>query len=297
MPRYQVGGLNEAMSDETTYLIKMLTVDEGSRGLRKRPYASAVAFCPTQVWMNSHYEKMNTVLDPSLSLYQAVGNGVEERIVESWKAHGKLLGAQVKLPNPPPSFKINVGGYMDMVGYDSRGVISVYEIKTTKTIPLEPKPNHFAQAMAYSCLGGFDSVYIIYVARGIQDWPNPTPLVKTFKVDVSKNLESFMQTIILSSYGMRKIEAPARPATFRQSKECFYCDFKDKCWNMDGFSFRSPKASMEDQIFAEKMAPELIALRPSFYAESLSNAKGGAPDYAIPLLDAELARINRSGKH
>lgn len=279
---------------ETGNVIKMLTMRERSFP-RKRPYASGAGFCSTQVWFHANREAGEYVLSPSLNLFQGIGSGVEDRIVEGFEAHKQLLGKQVKLPNPPPSFKIDVGGYIDLVAFDHNGDIAAYEVKTASSIPSEPKIAHFSQAMTYACLGGFDKVYIVYVARNVQNFPDPTPLVKAFLIDVEANLLEYMTTIVMSCYHMHDKKAPHRPAHFRKSRECQFCDFQAQCWGESGFEFKDFDGALEDRAAAERVAAELIELRPTFFGEALSNAKGGAPPYAIKALDERLAIIN-SGK-
>lgn len=276
---------------ETGHVIKALTLKEKSFP-RRRPYASGVGFCSTQTWFHANRPEGEYVLSPSLNLFQGVGNGVEDRIVEGFEAHKLLLGKQVKLPNPPPTYKIDVGGYIDLVALNSLGEVGAYEVKTCSSLPQEPKIAHFSQAMTYACLGGFDNVYIVYVARNVQNFPDPTPLVKVFSIDVQENVLEYMRRIVLSCHHMHDKTAPQRPAHFRKSKECLFCDFQAQCWNVTGFEFKDYSESLIDEGAAEKIALELIEQRPSFFATSLSNAKGGAPKYAIEIIDGVLGKIN-----
>ena len=165
----------------------------------------------------------------------------------------------------------------------------------TGAMPNEPKHAHWSQAMTYACLGGFDKVYIVYVSRSVQNFPDPTPLIKVFSIGVEENLLEHMTTIVQSCYGMHGDEAPLRPAAFRKSGECMFCDFKDKCWNSSDVKFKHPAQSQEDRAIAERVAIDLIALRPSFYAQAISNAKGGAEPHAVAKADEVLADINSGG--
>lgn len=279
---------------ETAHVVKMLTTNEMSRP-RRRPYASGVGFCPTQVWFHANRKEEAVTLSPALSLFQGIGNGVEERIVSGFDAHGRTIGKQVKLPNPPPSFKIDVGGYIDLVALDASDTVAAYEIKTTGSMPNEPKYAHWSQAMTYACLGGFDKVYVVYVSRSVQNFPDPTPLIKTFLIDVQDNLLEHMTTIVLSCRSMFGRETPPRPAHFRKSQECMFCDFKQKCWDSGSVVFKHPSVAFEERVAAERVAEELITLRQSFYAQAISNAKGGATPEQHAKANAVLQDINSGG--
>ena len=293
MPKMEMGKFakERGLSSETEHVIKMLTVMEKDRGLRKRPYASTIAYCPREAWMHANVLQGDKVLPPTLSLYQGIGNGVEERIVDSFEAHGNLLGKQVRMPNPPGTFKIESGGYIDMVALNGNGKVAAYEIKTASSLPSSPKGRHLAQAMAYGCLGGFDHVYVLYVERKVQNWPNPTPLVKAIELDVQALLPEYMTTIVLTGMAMHSHEAPMRPAHFRQSNECSYRPLVDGCWNQE-FRTRTPQASLQDRHAAERIAEELIAMRPQFYKDSLTNALPTCPTNVRYKLEAELKRVS-----
>ena len=84
-------------------------------------------------------------------------------------------------PKSPKSFGIDVGGFIDAIGYDSQRNVAAYEIKTAGTIPPVPKATHLSQAMTYAILGGIDNVFLVYVGRKVQDFPDPTPLVKVLR--------------------------------------------------------------------------------------------------------------------
>ena len=279
MPRLILGSdhlVSKGSKTELANVLSMLTTSEVKR--RSRPYASTVAYCPTQNWLADHAGEIETVTPAPLKLYQGVGNGVEDVIVQGFEAHGKLLSTQVKLPLPTKSYKIDIGGYIDMIAFDRNGAVAAYEIKTSKNLPIEPKATHLSQAMTYACLGGFDKTYIVYVGREVQNLPDPTPLVRVFELDVAGLLESYMTTIVFTCHTLKQHYAPMRPAHFRKSNECSYCPFLQKCWNVDGFEFMEPDDNQAEYDAASKIALELIDKRPQFFLNSLSNAIGSAPE-------------------
>lgn len=268
-------------NSETDYVVQKLTQKNEYRK-RFRPYAADAGFCPTKNWLHINTQQEDTVTAATLKLYQGIGNGVEEVITDGFTQHGALLSTQVKLPNPPKAYGIDIGGYIDMIAVDRLGRTAAYEIKTTGAMPYEPKANHMSQAMTYACLGGLDVVYIVYVGRQVQAFPDPTPLVRVFELDVKEKLLDYMTTIVLSCHSLSKQNAPLRPVGFRKSNECNYCPFLQQCWNEIGFEFETPGESVEAFAEAEKTAYELLDMRESFFRATLSNAIGSASDKNKP---------------
>lgn len=292
------GNINSRGVAETSHILSMLEV-QSKGGTRYRPFAGSVAYCPRENWLHANKGKESAVVGATMSLYQAVGNGVEERLVKGAMEHGNLLGTQVKLPNPPKHFGIDVGGYIDMIAYDSLGRVAAYEIKTTGAMPSSPKAKHLSQAMTYSVLGGLDIVYIVYVGRKVQDFPDPTPLVKVFQVDVGKLLREYGTTILLTTSAISSPEAPPRPATFRKSSECQYCDFQSICWRDEGFGTMNARKSAEHVASAEKTIDSLLEHRPSFFISTLENCTPSCPYGNQERLKEEISKareINEKAK-
>ncbi len=262
---------------ETNHILKALELERRG-GKRFRPFAGSVSYCARQNWFFGNGEGSTvTVVDPALNLYQGIGEGVEARIVQGMAAHGFLLGAQVKLPNPPKNFGIDVGGFIDAIALDSAGNVAAYEIKTAGTIPPSPKANHLSQAMTYAILGGIDNVFIVYVGRKVQDFPDPTPLVKAFRIDVNELLLEYATTLVMSCHSLPSKEAPQRPATFRKSIECQYCDFQQKCWNEIDVKTMAASQYVERYAEAEKTATELLGWRPYFFSQLLESCSPSVP--------------------
>lgn len=282
--------VTDKAQNELSHVINMLT-SSATKGKRARPYAADVGFCPTKNWLFVNTQQDVSVTAATLKIYQGIGNGVEEVITEGFEAHGDLLSTQIKLPNPSRVYKIDVGGYIDMLAFDRLGRVAAYEIKTCSSIPDKPKAGHLAQAMSYACLGGLDIVYIVYVSRQVQAFPDPTPLVRVFELNVQDMLLEYMTTIVVSCHSLTNDDAPLRPAHFRKSNECNYCPFVQKCWNELGFVFQSPSQNAMDYAAAEKIALELIEQRRSFFKATLSNAIGSAPDAEKPRIIALMGQI------
>ena len=296
-PQAEINASNRGAA-ETNHILRVLEATSRG-GKRYRPFAGTVAYCPRENWYHANVEKeAGSVVPATLNLYQGIGNGVEERIVAGLMQHGMLLGAQVKLPNPPKNFGIDVGGYIDAIGFDSQGRVAAYEIKTTGAMPPAPKAKHLSQAMAYACLGGIDVVYIVYVGRKVQDFPDPTPLVKVFQVDTFKLLAEYMTTLVSSCHGILSKHAPPRPATFRKSNECQYCDFVQKCWNEIDAVTMTPTENSTYYAEAEKTAAELMEHRPSFLIQLLENCTPSCPVGNQEKLKAEISKArDANDKH
>ncbi len=288
--------LEPVKGNEFRYVIENLNEMVAAKGKRYRPYASGLD-CPRKVWFFANTDSGPQVNPATMKLYQEIGNSVEEVIVNGFRNNSNLLGTQVKLPNPPKRYGVNVGGYIDMVALDSTGQIAAYEIKTCKKIPNEPKAPHLSQALVYATLGGFDRVHIVYVSRLVQDWPNPEPLIKVFTVNTAEAIGDVATNIVYSCNTMANAEAPPRPSHFRKHRECQFCDFQVRCWDDGTVPTMAPQDAHEAYAAAEKVAPEIIDMRKLFFLEALSNAKGGAPAYAIPVLDKAIAAGNLALKH
>lgn len=263
--------LNVGISEQQ-YLLKML--EEERVGRRFRPFASDAGFCPTKNWFFAHSTPQTTNQEAAMSLYQGIGNGVEEAIINGFKRNGMFIASQVKLPLPMSSYGIDIGGYIDMLAYDRFGRFAAYEIKTIGTLPDEPQEKHLAQAMTYACLGGLDVLYIVYVSRNVQSYPGPTPLVSVFEIDVERLLPEYMTKIVLTADSLSKDKAPHRPAGFRKTKECAYCPFIKECWKEDGFEFMDFYEYEESVNIAAKTAYELIDQRNQFVQSTISSAFG-----------------------
>lgn len=277
---------------ETEHILRIL---ESKRrgGKRFRPFAGDVAYCSRKNWFHANVDGGESITPATLNLYQGVGNGVEERIVSGLEAHGQLLGSQVSLPNPDSKFKVNVGGYIDAIGLDGKGNLAAFEIKTTGAMPSQPKLNHLSQAMTYACLGGLDTVYIIYVGRQVQNFPDPSPLVKAFLIDVKNLLSQYMTNIVMSCHALKSLEAPQRPPTFRKSSECQYCDFVEMCWKDASLKTMSPSKNAALVAGAEKTAQELITMRPAFLHQLLLNCEKSCPEGQENLLSELQAKAQK----
>lgn len=273
--------ITRSNTNELSHVVATLTTSVMKKH-RVRPYAADVALCATKNWLFMNSEQGLTVTTAPLKIYQGIGNGVEDVITEGFDTHGDLLSTQIKLPNPPKTYKIDVGGYIDMLAFDRLGRVAAYEIKTCGTLPDKPKENHLAQAMAYACLGGLDIVYIVYVSRSVQNFPDPTPLLRVFELKVQDLLLEYMTTIVLSCHSLHNEKAPLRPMHFHKSNECSYCPFIQACWKEDGFEFQNAGEYSISFSAAEKIAMELIEQRKSFFSATLSNAIGSASDTNKP---------------
>ena len=251
-----------------------------SKGGRRRPFASKAGYCPTANWFMGD-TKGDFVVGASMKLYQGIGNGVEEELVKGAERRGILLGTQVKLPTPR---SVDIGGFIDMIALGADGTPTLFEIKTCTNLPTKPKPEHAAQAATYWIFSGFDNVELIYVSRKVQNFPDPTPLIRTFKFDPTEyqnEIDNVFQTI--ETFNGSK--PPQRPAHFSKSRECVFCDFQSRCWDMDSSEFLSNREMGVVQTLGDKHRDKIIRERSDYVLKTLMNCRTSVPAGNKQLLD------------
>jgi len=112
-PKEETASSNRGTA-ETNHILTMLeAVSRG--GKRYRPFAGSVSYCPRENWFHANLEKAHgQVIPATLNLYQGIGNGVEERIVKGMAEHNRLLGTQVKLPNPRSILRLTLADILTL---------------------------------------------------------------------------------------------------------------------------------------------------------------------------------------
>ena len=96
-------------------------------------------------------------------------------------------------------------------------------------------------------------------------------------MDVFELLLEYATTLVMSCHSLTNPKTPQRPATFRKSIECQYCDFRERCWGEIDVATMPASEYAERFAEAEKTAAELIAQRPQFYGELLENCTPSIP--------------------
>lgn len=293
MAKINVGGVSKEMqkaldktNSETDRLSRYL--GEMVRGYkRKRPIASKVGFCPTANWFAMNTE-VDSVVTPAMKLYQGIGNGVEAEVVAAYERNGVLLGTQVMLPTPQG---VDLGGFIDMIALNGQGEPALYEIKTCSTIPSKIKSEHAAQVAAYWLFSGFERCYVIYVSRKVQNYPDPSPLIKVFDFDPT-TYEVEISNVFMSLVTSGASLPPSRPPTHRENNECSFCAFKSKCWDSSASFMQARDYSRffnDAQILMEKVLRE----RKMFLRNTLENCLGSAPEANLNLLKSFVSEAKK----
>lgn len=252
------------ISRETERLRFILNEMSNSRP-RQRAYASKAGFCPTANWFSGNTEN-SSLISGTMKLYQGIGNGVEEEIVKAFERNGALLGTQVKLPIE------SIGGFIDLIGLNVDGEPSLYEIKTCTTLPTKIKPEHAAQVAAYWLFSGFERCYVIYVSRKVQEYPDPTPLIKVLEFDPTQYQNEMLNVFrTLETYSADK--PPQRPPEFRQNSHCTFCQYNSICWSKDIEDFLTNAQMVKVDHNAEKALEKVKKERKNFVQLTLENCK------------------------
>lgn len=282
MAKVNFGSAKEVMKiqdSETERAIRFLNeLIPGKK--RKRPIASKAGYCPTANWFSINTEEESFV-GGSMKLYQGIGNGVEEEIVKAYERNGVLLGTQVLLPLPEG---VDLGGFIDMIALNGSGEPSLYEIKTCTNIPSKIKDEHAAQVAAYWTFSGIKKCYVIYVSRKVQNFPDPTPLIKVFQFDETEEENQIkIDNLFLSLVTSGASLPPARPVTYREKNECVFCNYKSTCWN-SGTEFMLNRDFARFSGDAESLKNMALKGRGKRAHNTLLNCLGSCPSENLELL-------------
>lgn len=291
MPKINFGGGKSQLKiqdSETERLSRFLNeIIPGKR--RKRPIASKAGYCPTANWFSINTDGESFV-GGAMKLYQGIGNGVEEEIVKAYERNGALLGTQVLLPLPDG---VDLGGFIDMIALNGEGEPALYEIKTCTNLPSKIKDEHAAQVAAYWTFSGFKKCYVIYVSRKVQNFPDPTPLIKVFYFDpTEEENQSKIDNLFLSLVTSGASLPPLRPATYNEKNECIFCNYKAICWGGDTeFMLNRDYARFSGD--AEKLKKSTISTRNKRVAITLRNCESSCPVENLELLKGFIKETNK----
>ena len=272
------------LKDTSAYWEGILT-ESITKGGRRRPFASKAGYCPTANWFMGD-SKGEFVVGASMKLYQGIGNGVEAEIVAAAERKGIMLGTQVKLPTP---FGVDIGGFIDLIAIGSDGSPTLYEIKTCTNLPNKIKPEHAAQAATYWLFSGMERVELIYVSRKVQNFPDPTPLIKTFQFDPTE-WENEINNVFVTLATFNGAKPPQRPPHFVKNRQCMFCDFANRCWDMGDSDFLTNRQMSEIDMKAEAHKAKVLKERKTYLVKVLENCKTSVPAANKPLLDDFIKR-------
>lgn len=231
-----------------------------ARGLTKqvsydrqgRLYASDAGLCERKAVLSA------TDLNPSVDTasargYYALGNAIEELVMDGLFAQGALLFKQYRLPD----VGLNLGGYIDGIILLA-GRIRVLEVKSCGKLPDVPKPHHASQAYIYSAITGLPAS-LLYFSRTVAKLDG-TLLMKEFNLEEhpSEKRKSIYRAVLASLAVKRKVvpEKPTHMATEAQCVEAF-CPFTSVCWHGVGVDTGWPIVSAVDNVELIREAHEL----------------------------------------
>lgn len=267
------------LKDTSSFWEGILT-ESISKGGRRRPFASKAGYCPTANWFMGD-SKGDFVVPATMKIYQGIGNGVEAEIVAAAERKGIMLGTQVKLPTPSG---VDIGGFIDLIAIGSDGSPTLYEIKTCTNLPNKIKPEHAAQAATYWLFSGFERVELIYVSRKVQNFPDPTPLIKTFQFDPTEWQNEILNVFItLETFNNKK--PPQRPAHFVKNRQCMFCDFANRCWDMADAEFSTNKEMTNTESKAISHMNKVLKERRGYVTRTLENCRTSVPTANKNLLE------------
>ena len=272
------------LKDTSAYWEGILT-ESITKGGRRRPFASKAGYCPTANWFMGD-SKGEFVVGASMKLYQGIGNGVEAEIVAAAERKGIMLGTQVKLPTPSG---VDIGGFIDLIAIGNDGSPTLYEIKTCTNLPNKIKPEHAAQAATYWLFSGMERVELIYVSRKVQNFPDPTPLIKTFQFDPTEwqgEIDNVFKT--LATFNGAK--PPQRPAHFVKNRQCMFCDFANRCWDMSDSEFLTNRQMSEVDRKAETHKAKILKERKTYLVKVLENCRTSVSAANKPMLEEFIKR-------
>lgn len=266
-------GANLSKKNEETNRLALFLTEQVTYKPRHRVIASKAGFCSTANWFSGNTTN-DGIIGAVTKLYQGIGNGVEEEIVKAYERNDSLLGTQVMLPTPD---NVELGGYIDMIAINAHGVPSLFEIKTCTAIPSKIKDEHAAQTATYWTFSGIDNCYLIYVSRRVQDYPDPTPLIKVFPFEPSK-YEKQIDRVFLSLVSFNSNLPPTRPEEFSENAQCTFCNFKSRCWNDSSTKFMSGSMMNAALKKANKLKEETLKRREDYYVKTLKNCLSSVPE-------------------
>lgn len=223
-------------STDDQYMLKLMTETQPLGGL-KRPYASNVALCPRKNWLFKFPTEELSVNEAESTAYMGFGNGFEEALYTRMRNKGKAFLSNPYLPYIADKWDgINVGGKIDIIGWDKEDKLAFWEVKTCGALPTSPKIGHLRQAQTYAILAGLDTGYVFYQSRNVKDWKSGEVLIRTFKVDTSwEALKPIVENIFFTFMCLENEAMPPKPPDMVKS-HCGFCPHQSLCWSRGGQS-------------------------------------------------------------
>ena len=223
-----------------------------------RLYASDAGLCQRKAVLGATSEGPS--IDTASSMgYYALGNAIEELVMDGLFSQGALLFKQYRLPD----VGLNLGGYIDGI-IVLAGRIRVLEVKSCGKLPDYPKPHHAAQAYIYSAITGFPAS-LLYFSRTVAKMDG-TLLMKEFNLEEhQEEKRKSIYRAVLASLAVKRRVVPDKPTHMDKEQACLdaFCPFTSICWHgagVDtGWPFSSAAESLELANEAQVKTDELLS--------------------------------------
>ncbi len=251
-----------------------------------RIHAKEASYCSRQSTFNALHnlilgEDGTVTFTASSIFYMGIGEVVHNIITTALERESKLLFAEYKLPETV----LNMGGKIDAIVYDQHK-IKVLEIKTCGALPKAVKPEHYAQAVAYSSLLGVDTI-VLYISRNVVGYDQKLMLTTFNLYPTLDERRKVVMSLALARIAIDDHKLP--PVLFETVKSCEYCQFVPYCWGadtskVDNFEYYGQDradlfaraAAMTDELFSDMLARRNGILK---------HLSGNGTDFAKTLLD------------
>lgn len=278
-----------------------LSIDEWWRSLlrhveapepRRSLFGSDAGRCSRLNTLHAFNKSVPFEVSDTSAAYMAIGSALEDMLATGLYDANRLVFSNYRLLTVP---KLKIGGKIDLVMVDHEDRLSIAEIKSCGSLPVEPKWVHLQQAQTYAAISGFDRAFLTYVSRSVSSRWGGGLDIRTFDVPTDKDtLYERLRTASLSQLCIADSVLPPKPIWFRKTIECVFCPFTHICW--DGASSFLPEASPEllEELEneADELAAELMEDRPIRHRKTLEHLlEETRSEKTVPLLKAELKKF------
>lgn len=292
---------------ETNY--KNLYTSVKRTEIKKRPQPSS-SLCPRQIALGMRVE-MSFEQMKCLNDYATIGNAIENTVLSKYRNNGQLHLSQWRIPDDILDMGLNMGGVVDailningnliLIDVKSVGSVENYSsialsneeielIANEKELIISPddsrikqttakltKEANLAQLQLYAAMTGFDTVFIQYMSRKVQDGysADGVPSVRFDKVPVTTSiLENRVAVVYYSQLCLEYGLIPDKLKGIRKTScSDTFCPFINYCWKDEpiqtDLSVIDPEKSSELKKIALGAAQVYIADRPKRYEVAL----------------------------
>lgn len=223
---------------------------------KDKPHGADVGMCPRKVTLHTAVDKkLSFPIDPSGSLYMAIGTAVHEVVSRAYERVGILLASEIRLEMDEigPTHAKPLSAYIDLVIRDVDGNEIIGDVKTCGALPSKIKDWHRAQLIAYMVMSGIRVGFIQYVSRNVMNFRGELQhKILRLEPDDSEFLD-VAELMSLSHYAIQRKRIAPIPNHIRDSRDCGFCPFSPHCW--DGakldLTFKPPTREEQDRLFRD----------------------------------------------